>query len=155
MKFKVGDRVEFCNGSVHGNDGDVGVVITEETALNECIVRRDDGVEFYKNKECLKLIPSYQTEKIGNYPQWLMDIPKDEGVWCWVSDIHNVPDERDYRRLIHAYDLLHKYIATSGHWRYATPIEESVVDPEKEALQKRLLVAEHEIKEVREKLGKM
>jgi hypothetical protein len=126
------------------------------------VSRESDNRQYYvvecrgqvRKTDCV-VVDKYTTKPIESFPQWMKDIPQGESVECWVSDGHKIPNEYDYKRLVHSYDEFHRYVSTSGYWKYATPVEQSVVDPVKEALQKRLLVAEKEIGEVREALGKL
>ena len=158
--FKVGDRVVYTNKGDHsgfvGNMGDTGVV--EKVGKSTIWVKRDGtGYEQMKNPQNLKLIPSYTTTKIENFPEWLKSIPRDESIICYVSDCEENPREDDcvFKIEIVAY---HNglFIDEDGEeWEYASPVNKGEEGERKKVLQSRLDEMEESAKEIREELEEL
>jgi len=149
--FKKGDRVVYTNdgdsGGYNGSKGDTGVV--EKVEKSTVWVKRDDtGYVEVKNPPNIKLIPSYTTTKIEDFPDWLKAIPRDEVISCWVSDVNNILDEESCECVEDIHSFTEGYFTdTDGEeWLFAspvtTPVTTPVISPEKAIAEKALIDAQ-------------
>jgi len=157
VKFKVGDRVEYTNKKkgcgFAGNVGDTGVI---ESAYEKIIrVKRDDtGYLEIKSSLNIKLIPSYITTEIKEFPEWLKSIPRDKTVKCWISDTVEVPDGVTNLCITNIHSFIDGFFVDvdGDTWNYATPIPTPVVNPQKIIAEKALVEAQKMVVRAQEAL---